>query len=147
MEPIMKWIVGILAVVHVFFAPVKGVFFAVGVAIILDTFFGVMRARKVKEPITSRRLSNVIRKMLQYEVAMLGMYLIDKWFLHEITFAHVIEIEYLLTKVIGGVFIFIEIFSIDESWGVIFGKRLSTQVVSGLRKVRLGTDEIKKIKE
>lgn len=97
-----------------FFAPIKFILILVGIAILLDTIFGLIKAKKLKQKITSRKLANIIYKMLIYQGAILTFYAIDVLILGDfITLA--VSVPYALTKVVALVAVSIELFSIDES--------------------------------
>lgn len=81
---IQKSIVQLLTVVGAFFLPISGILFLIGFAIIVDTLTGIWKAKKLKIKITSRKLSAIISKLMLYEVAVIGFYLIDYWILNDI---------------------------------------------------------------
>lgn len=100
-----------------FLAPIQGLMIAVGMAIILDTFFGIYRSIKVKgwQFITSRRLSEIISKMLLYELCMICLYTIDFFLLSEIS-NKFFSVEFMATKMCAVLLIFIEGVSIKENF-------------------------------
>jgi hypothetical protein len=97
-----------------FFAPIKLILILVGVAIIADTIFGIIKAKKLGQKITSRKLANVLYKMLIYQGAVLTFYVIDVAILGDFIMLAV-SVPYALTKVVALVAVSIELFSIDES--------------------------------
>ena len=103
------------AMLLAFFAPIHGIMFTVALLIIADTIFGIWKARKFKEKITSRGLSRIISKMFLYQGAIIGVFLIDKFILGDILF-RLLSIELLLTKAVALVLASVEVFSIDESY-------------------------------
>jgi hypothetical protein len=105
----------LLAVLWTFFLPVTNLLFLVGFCILLDTVFGLWKAKKLKEKISSRRLSAIISKMFLYQVTVILFYLIDKFILNAIMLTF-FSVPLMLTKVIALILISIEIFSIDESY-------------------------------
>jgi hypothetical protein len=106
-----------LTSICLFLAPIQGLMIAVGMAIILDTFFGIYRAVKVKGWIfiTSRRLSEIVSKMLLYQCSMISLYVMDFFFLSDLTF-NLFSIEFMFTKLAAIVFIFIEMVSLKENF-------------------------------
>ena len=76
----------LLTVVGAFFLPISGILFLIGFAIVVDTITGIWKAKKLKIAITSRKLSTIISKMMLYEVAVIGFYLIDYFILNDIIF-------------------------------------------------------------
>jgi hypothetical protein len=97
-----------------FFAPIKFILILVGIAIILDTIFGIIKVKKLKQPITSRKLGNILVKMLIYQGAILTFFAIDVLILGDFI-KLAVSVPYALTKVVALVAISIELFSIDES--------------------------------
>ena len=65
-----------------FVAPITGILITVIVCIFADTILGVWKAKKLKERITSRKLSQLISKMLLYEATIVLIFLIDKFILN-----------------------------------------------------------------
>lgn len=102
--------------VLLFFMPVKGLVLAVGVAIFLDTFTGIYKSVKLNgwKSIRSRKLSNIISKMLLYEASILCLFAIDTWLLNEL-FLQLISVNFLATKVATVGIILVELTSIKEN--------------------------------
>ena len=105
----------LLAVVGAFFLPISGILFLVGFAIFIDTLTGIWKAKKLKIPITSRKLSAVISKLFLYELAVIGFYLIDFWILNDIV-KQFFSVELMLTKILSLVLVSIEVMSINENY-------------------------------
>ena len=105
----------LLAVVGAFFLPISGILFLVGFAIFVDTLTGLWKAKKLKIPITSRKLSAVISKLFLYELAVIGFYLIDFWILNDII-KQFFSVELMLTKILSLVLVSIEVMSINENY-------------------------------
>lgn len=101
------------------FAPIKGLLIAVGVAIALDTIFGIFKAIKIKEEINSRRMSNIVSKFVLYEASILLLFVIDKFLLGEF-FKLWFQIDHFFTKIVSIILIFIEMTSIKENFEVAF---------------------------
>lgn len=113
MNKYLNYIFGSIAIV---FFPVYGILIAVATAIILDTFTGIFKSIKLNgfKSIRSRTLSNIVSKMLLYEICILLLFLIDKFLLNEFT-KHSFGFEYLFTKMCAIVLIYIELVSIKEN--------------------------------
>jgi hypothetical protein len=105
----------LLAVVGAFFLPISGILFLIGFAILVDTLTGIWKSRKLKIPITSRKLSAVISKLFLYELAVIGFYLIDYWILNDIVMKF-FSIPLMLTKILALVLVSIEVMSINENY-------------------------------
>ena len=117
---IKQYIIQLLAVIGSFFLPISGILFLIGFAIVLDTITGVWKAKKLKIPITSRGLSAVISKLLLYEVAVIGFYLIDYWILNDIILVF-FSIPLMLTKILSLVLVSLETLSISENYKAVKG--------------------------
>lgn len=98
-----------------FFAPIQGLVISVATAIALDTVFGISKAIKLKQKITSRKLSNIVSKFVLYQSAVLLIYTIDNFLLGEF-FKMWFSIPFFFTKVVTIILIFIESVSIKENF-------------------------------
>jgi len=112
----MKYFQYISASILLLFAPIYGLLIAVGAAIILDTFTGIFKSIKLNgfKSIRSRKLSNVVSKMLLYEVCVLFLFLMDKFLLNEFI-VRSFGIEFMFTKICAILLMFIELVSIKEN--------------------------------
>jgi hypothetical protein len=99
-----------------FFAPINGLLIAVAFGIMLDTFTGIFKSIKLNglKSIRSRKLSNVISKMLLYQVSIISLYCIDKFLLNELVNLH-FSTQFLFTKLVAIILVFIELVSIKEN--------------------------------
>lgn len=99
-----------------FFAPIQGLLVAVAFSIMLDTFTGIFKSIKLNglKSIRSRKLSNVISKMLLYQVCLISLYVIDKFLLNELINLH-FSTKFLFTKLVAIVLVFVELVSIKEN--------------------------------
>ena len=104
----------ILAVLWTFFLPVSGLFMLVGFCIGLDTITGPWKAKKLKEKISSRKLSGIISKMMLYEITVILFFLIDKFILNAIILKF-FSVPLMLTKIVALILISIELMSINEN--------------------------------
>ncbi len=114
-----KWPI-YLSMVSAFFMPITGLMFLIGFAIFVDTITGVWKAKKLKQPITSRRLSAVISKMLLYEITVILFYLIDYFILNDIVLTF-FSVPLMLTKMLALVLVSIEVVSINENYKAVKG--------------------------
>lgn len=99
-----------------FYAPITGLLIAVGFAIFLDTFTGVFKSIKLKgwRSIKSRILSNIVSKMMLYELCIIFLYGIDFHILNEFV-GHFFSINFMFTKLCAIILIFVEMVSIKEN--------------------------------
>ena len=117
---IQKSIIQLLTVIGAFFLPISGILFLIVFAIILDTFTGIWKSKKLKIKITSRKLSAIVSKIMLYEVAVIGFYLIDFWILNDIVMKF-FSVPLMLTKILSLVLVSIETVSISENYKAVKG--------------------------
>jgi hypothetical protein len=125
-----------------FFLPVAPLLIVCGLAILADTVMGVIKAYKLKEKITSRKLSRLISKMLLYQLTIILFFFLEKVLLHEFI-ALFSGIELLLTKIVTTVLISVEILSFNESFTAVAGFSIWDKFVSLVKR----TGEAKKLVE
>jgi len=106
-----------------FFMPIVPLIFLVGMFILGDTIVGIWAAIKRSEKITSRKLGNVVPKMLLYQGAIIFGYMMDVWLLAEFT-NYIFSVDMLITKLIAMTLIFIESLSLIENIESITGKNI-----------------------
>jgi hypothetical protein len=100
LSSIQKSSLQLLAVVSAFFLPITGILFLIGFSILVDTITGIWKAKKLGIPITSRKLSAIISKLMLYEVAVILFYLIDRFILNDIILVF-FSIPLMLTKILA----------------------------------------------
>lgn len=112
----MKYLQYIFASILLLFAPIYGLLIAVAAAIILDTITGIFKSIKINgwSSIRSRKLSNIVSKMLLYEVCILFLFLMDKFLLNEFV-KSAFGFEFMFTKICAILLMFIELVSIKEN--------------------------------
>jgi len=120
LSSIQKSSLQLLAVVSTFFLPISGILFLIGFAIVVDTITGVWKAKKLGIPITSRKLSAIISKLMLYEVAVILFYLIDRFILNDIILTF-FSVPLMLTKILSLVLVSIEVISISENYKAVKG--------------------------
>ena len=135
---IQKSIVQLLTVVGAFFLPISGILFLIGFAIIVDTLTGIWKSKKLNIPITSRKLSAIISKLMLYEVAVIGFYLIDYWILNDIVMKF-FSVPLMLTKILSLVLVSIECISISENYKSVKG----IDIWSAFKRLLARSKEIK----
>jgi len=88
----------------------------VALATIIDTCFGVWKAKKLTEPITSKLFRNgLVPKLVSYIAVVMLVYASDVFIINGLTMS-VVSVEFISTKVIALVLLSIEVKSMDESW-------------------------------
>ena len=120
LSSIQKSSLQLLAVVSTFFLPITGILFLIGFAIVIDTITGVWKAKKLGMPITSRKLSAIISKLMLYEIAVILFYLIDRFILNDIILTF-FSVPLMLTKILSLVLVSIEVMSISENYKAVKG--------------------------
>lgn len=116
-----------------FFLPVAPLLIVCGLAIVADTVMGLIKAYKIKEKITSRKLSRVISKMLLYQLTIIVFFFLEKILLYEFV-ALFSGIDLLLTKIVTTVLISVEILSFNESFTAVAGFSLWDKFVSLVKR-------------
>lgn len=106
-----------------FFLPIVPLILLVGLFILCDTILGIWAAIKRGERITSRKLGNIVPKMLLYQGAVLVGYVLDHLLLGEFV-NYVFNIDMFITKLIAMTLIFIESVSLNENMECITGKNI-----------------------
>ena len=110
----------LLGIIGAFFLPISGILFLIGFAIFIDTLTGIWKSKKLKIPITSRKLSAIVSKLFLYELAVIGFYLIDYWILNNIIMTF-FSVKLMLTKILALTLVSIETMSINENYKAIHG--------------------------
>jgi hypothetical protein len=112
----MKYLQYTLASILLLFVPIYGLLVAVGTAIILDTFTGVFKSIKIHgwKSVRSRKLSNIVSKMMLYEICILLLFVMDKFVLNEFV-KHAFGFEFMFTKICAILLMFIELVSVKEN--------------------------------
>lgn len=137
-----------ITTIFLFLAPMQGLMIAVGMAIVLDTFFGIYRSVRCKGWVfvTSRRLSEIISKMLLYESCIICLYVMDFFFLSDLTFK-LFSIEFMSTKTCAVILIFIEGVSIKENFEKATGRDIWALIKKALGRAKEVKDSVTDIIE
>jgi len=106
----------LLTALLLFFAPIQQLVIVVGLAILCDTFTGIYKSVKLDgwKSIRSRKLSNIISKMVLYEVAIIVLFPIDKFLLNELLL-NIVSVQYFSTKIACVLLVLVELTSIKEN--------------------------------
>lgn len=143
----MKYIQYLLASFLLLFVPIYGLLIAVGTAIILDTFTGVFKSIKLYgwRSVKSRKLSNIVSKMMLYEICILLLFVMDKFVLNEFV-KHAFGFEFMFTKICAILLMFIELVSVKENVEEAFKIDIWKMVKSALNRAKDIRADIKEIK-
>jgi phage-related holin len=126
--------------------PISGIIFLVGFLILIDTITGIWKAKKLKQPITSRKLSAIISKLALYEVAVIMLYLIDFWILDAIVLKF-FSVPLMVTKITALTLCSIELISISENYKIIYGLNIWESLKLLLKRGAELKDDVDKIKK
>jgi len=136
----------LMAIILSFFLPIVGILILIAASVILDTITGIWKAKKLKQPITSRRLSAIISKILLYEATVMLFYAMDYFLLNDIVISF-FSIELLTTKVLALVLVSIEVISINENYKAIYQKDLWDALKNLFARAKEVTSDFKNIKK
>ena len=142
----MKILQSFLLSIATFFLPVQGILISVGVAIMADTITGIYKAKKLNQPLVSKRFRQVANKMMVYEAAVILFWLMDHYLLSEF-FKIWFSVDYFFTKVVALVLIFTEIVSIKENIEEAHSFRLIKMIRALLKSSKEITKDVNQIIE
>jgi hypothetical protein len=129
----------------IFITPIKPLLVVVGLVIVLDTIFGIIRSRKVGIKFTSRRFFAFFKKNLIYQLAIISTFILDTHLFNEFT-QLIISIDLLSTKIMAAAICFNEIKSIDENLKIAYGIGIFDYIKKFFhfaKKVKEGLEELK----
>ena len=134
----------LFAIVSSFFLPISGILILIGVSVIVYTITGVWKSKKLGTPITSRKLSAVISKILLYEVTVMLFYLIDYYIINDIVLTF-FSVELMITKILALVLVSIEVISLNENIKAVKGIDLWTSLKNLFARAKEVTQDFKDI--
>jgi len=135
-----------MAIILSFFLPIVGILILIAASVILDTITGIWKAKKLKQPITSRRLSAIISKILLYEATVMLFFAMDKFLLNDIVMQF-FSIELLTTKILALTMVSIEVISINENYKQVKGIDLWASLKNLFARAKEVTSDFKNINE
>mgnify|MGYP003149482259 FL=1 len=136
----------LLAIVSSFFLPIYGILILIFFCIVFDTITGIWKAKKTKTPVTSRRLSAIISKVLLYEATVMLFYLMDYYLLNDIVMTF-FSVQLLTTKILALVLVSIEVISINENYKAVKGIDLWASLKNLFARAKEVTSDFKNINE
>ena len=147
----MKVGLSIIVFLASFFSPLVPLIVAVGCAISIDTVFGVTAVLKnggrksFKSSIAGTGLAS---KMITYGLAVTFTFIIDRNFLSDFVNSYFqMKVEFLPTKIVSALFIFIEIVSSYENLNKILGYDVIDKIKSVVSRTKEIKDDFKNIKD
>ncbi len=135
-----------MAIILSFFLPIVGILILIAASVILDTITGIWKAKKLKQPITSRRLSAIISKILLYEATVMLFFAMDKFLLNDIVMQF-FSIDLLTTKILALTIVSIEVISINENYKQVKGIDLWASLKNLFARAKEVTSDFKNINE
>lgn len=96
-------------------APVAAIIYTLTFIIFLDFIFGIVKSVKLKQEVSSRKMSQSISKVFLYNLLIIGLFVVDKY---------VLQTGIGLEKIGASLIILVEIRSIDEHFTKLFGYSL-----------------------
>ena len=136
----------LISICFAFFLPISGILLMIGLLIILDTITGIWKANKIKEKITSRKLSSIISKLALYEVTVIMFFLIDRFILNDIILTF-FSVPFMLTKIVALVLSSIEVMSINENYKAVKSIDLWSSMKLLFARAKDIKDDLNKIRE
>ena len=136
----------LMAIILSFFLPIIGILILIAASVILDTITGIWKAKKLKQRITSRRLSAIISKILLYEATVMLFFAMDKFLLNDIIMQF-FSIDLLTTKVLALTMVSIEVISINENYKAVKGIDLWASLKNLFARAKEVTSDFKNINE
>jgi hypothetical protein len=133
-----------VAIIAAFLAPIAPLLVVVGFTICMDTFFGIWSAKRQGIPITSKKMSMVISKMVLYNSAIILFFIIEKFIMMDFVMLFT-SISLFLTKIVAIVLISIELKSMNESYQKITGISLWERFKALLKRTQEIKDDISEI--
>lgn len=136
----------LLAIVSSFFMPIYGILILIFFCILFDTITGIWKAKKTNRPVTSRRLSAIISKILLYEATVMLFYLMDFYLLNDIVMTF-FSVELLTTKILALVLVSVEVISINENYKAVKGIDLWASLKNLFARAKEVTQDFKNVKK
>lgn len=134
----------LMAVILSFFLPIVGILILIACSVILDTITGIWKSYKLKTPITSRKLSSVISKILLYELTVMLFYLIDYYLVNDLVQSF-FSIDMLTTKILALTLVSIEVISINENYKAVKGIDLWASLKNLFARAKEVTQDFKNV--
>ena len=119
------WLTGILVAAAAALSPVLPLFITATLLILGDFLFAIWRCHKTGVVITSRKMSNIIPKLLLYNIAILLSFLVE---------TYVLESGVGIHRMCLGVIALVEFKSIDESFKLLFGYSIYEHAMKFIRR-------------
>ena len=133
------WLSSIYYSLLLFFAPIKGIIVIVALSTMIDTAFGIWKAKNLGEKLSCKAFrSGLVPKLLSYVGTVMMVYGSDVFIINSLV-SNVVDVEFMATKVIALTLIINEAKSIDESFEAVKGYSLIAkllEIINNLKDVK-----------
>lgn len=125
-----------------FFAPIYFMVFLVGLSTLIDTAFGIWKAKALGEEVNSKICrKGLIPKIRSYAGIVLLLFILDHYIVNELTKLF-ISVEFVSTKLVSLGLIVIEVKSMDESFEQVKGYSFIGKLYNNLRNIKKVKDDL-----
>jgi hypothetical protein len=132
----------LLLPVIVFFAPIAWMVFLVGLSTIIDTGFGIWRAKHEGIEVSSKTCrKGLVPKVRSYVIMVLLLYMADYYIINELTKLF-ISVEFVSTKLASLALILIEVKSMDESFNKVKGYSFLDKLYRTIKNIKKTKDDL-----
>ena len=132
----------LLLPVILFFAPIYIMVFLVGLSTIVDTGFGIWKAKQLDEEVTSKLCrKGLVPKIKSYVIIVLLLFVADFYIVNEFTKLF-IDIEFVSTKLVSLILIIIEVRSMDESFKKVKGYSFIDKLYKNIKSIKKAKEDI-----
>ncbi len=118
------FIIKSLSAILLILAPLTPIILSLGVLIFIDFLTGIYKSYKLKEAITSRKMSLTVSKLLLYNLAILSGFLVETYLVEFIPFV----------KIISGFIAITELKSVSENVASITGVNYWAKIQEALKR-------------
>jgi hypothetical protein len=139
---LLKIYSSLLLPIIVFFTPIYFMVFLVGMSTIIDTGFGIWKAKSLGEEVSSKLCrKGLVPKIKSYVTIVLLLFVADFYIVNEFTKLF-ISIEFVSTKLASLALIIIEVRSMDESFKKVKGYSFIEKLYSNIKSIKKAKDDI-----
>ena len=108
----------------------------VALSTILDTAFGIWKAKNLGEKLSSKAFrSGLVPKLISYIAVVMMVYGSDVFIINSLV-SNVVDVEFMATKVIALTLIINEAKSIDESWEAVKGYSMIAKLIEVINNLK-----------
>jgi len=108
----------------------------VALSTILDTAFGIWKAKNLGEKLSSKAFrSGLVPKLISYIAVVMMVYGSDVFIINSLV-SNVVDVDFMATKVIALTLIINEAKSIDESWEAVKGYSMIAKLIEVINNLK-----------